>query len=753
MTDKLDPVPDGETRSNMALRVRTEATQVSNKRAPGATVTNNGEAESSLNGPDADMILAAGTFTKGLEHDDMGFVSRGHLRALVSEINQDKPGSMLGETPLPGTYGSGLAAEFDVPQASGTYSWPNSGGPRSWESPLTGHTFDLEGADAGQVAMPEAPRIGSDELIAEMAEVYGMALMRDVPFEDWASDAANGGKVQTVIDALNGLAFFQSAHDGDAAAKRRKARLNGSAAVDPGNLFRGSTPGAQKGPYISQFLLIGNKERAGNAARSGQRSGMVSSADALNRAAAFVPTALRGAAAATAADGYVRYGIQAIPQYYRPHEEGRDHMTDWQSWLDVQRGANRKDAWDIFLGDDGMTHPGQTAPAPRERFISTPRDLATYVHFDALYQAYLNACLLLLGMQAPSDVGLPEGGKNKTRDGFATFGGPHILTLVTEVATRALKAVRRQKYQAHLRARPEAVAGAITLAWNAAAKPSIAAALGAEKADLDTMVTALDSVGLLRKIADHNTAQNKIWGDDNWPVENDPLTGDDLALLPMAFPEGSPMHPAYGAGHATVAGACVTVLKAFFEMFKVTDNSLFKGGQIVNGGLDIRQVMQDPNAARTKLFGPELYLTGPNGVSAGDKGGPEEVYVSDHTASDPKLKTWPGYASGSNDLTIQGELDKLAANISVGRNFAGVHYYTDYYESLRMGERIAISILQEQMLTYREPVSMRLTTFDGDQMLLIGTGGSRDFDDAPVLVWDRAGAAVTFGDWWTRHHS
>src|SRR5881392_3665762 len=37
------------------------------------------------------------------------------------------------------------------------------------------------------------------------------------------------------------------------------------------------------------------------------------------------------------------------------------------------------------------------------------------------------------------------------------------------------------------------------------------------------------------------------------------------ALLPMAFPEGSPTHPSYGAGHATVAGACVTILKAWFD--------------------------------------------------------------------------------------------------------------------------------------------------------------------------------------------
>ena len=33
----------------------------------------------------------------------------------------------------------------------------------------------------------------------------------------------------------------------------------------------------------------------------------------------------------------------------------------------------------------------------------------------------------------------------------------------------------------------------------------------------------------------------------------------------MAFPEGSPTHPSYTAGHATVAGACITILKAMFD--------------------------------------------------------------------------------------------------------------------------------------------------------------------------------------------
>lgn len=47
----------------------------------------------------------------------------------------------------------------------------------------------------------------------------------------------------------------------------------------------------------------------------------------------------------------------------------------------------------------------------------------------------------------------------------------------------------------------------------------------------------------------------------------------------MAYPEGSPMHPNYGAGHATIAGACVTLLTAMFDYtrklpvsYKVTNN-------------------------------------------------------------------------------------------------------------------------------------------------------------------------------------
>jgi hypothetical protein len=69
-------------------------------------------------------------------------------------------------------------------------------------------------------------------------------------------------------------------------------------------------------------------------------------------------------------------------------------------------------------------------------------------------------------------------------------------------------------------------------------------------------------------------------------------------------------------------------------------------------------------------------------------------------------------------LTVGGELNKLAANIALGRNAAGVHWRSDYTESLRLGEEIAIRLLQEQKQTYSEDQSLSLTTFDGKAIII-----------------------------------
>lgn len=755
MTNILEPVPTGKIRKQLAKQVRDEATDLANKRLPAVHQKNNGEANEALQGNNHEPVAAHGTYTKGLAHDEYGRVQRGDLRKFISEINQDGNGTTYDETPFPGTYkgpDAGKAAVFDAPLYGGDFlraSSPEDIKVRSWESPIAGHTFDLQGGDADQTMMPPAPAIATGdkgaELTAEMAEVYTAALLRDVPFSQWETD----GKVDDAVATLEQLPFFSGTANLNAAGtKRREARFGPhETQLSKHNLLRGSTPGAQTGPYISQFMLLGSGEPDSADPTFGAASTTKSSTDGLTRSGRHVPPVMRGIEMASTEDavrsageeeGFIRFGTQTIAQQFVPHQENVDHMSEWGMWLDVQNGANRKGRFDLYLTEDRQPD-GKT----QGRFITTPRDLATYVHFDALYQAYLNACLLLLGKQWPTDAGLPEGPGHPTRDNFATFGGPHILTLVTEVATRALKAVRRQKYNVHLRSRPEALAAAVSLAWvNDDADKS---QLGGQKDALGEMATALDDSGLLTKIADRNKVVNDFWASADWDIDYGPGMDEDTnALLPMAFPEGSPMHPAYGAGHATVAGACVTVLKAFFEMYDIGDK---------RGTFSIYDIIEQESGYSgklpTDLFGEARSLIG------AEKDQFEAAYQALFTNEPKTLGTKLDPVNlGHTVLTTQGELDKLAANISIGRNFGGVHFYTDYYESLRMGERIAVSMLQEHMLTYREPVSMRFTSFDDDRIMLIGTGGSEDLNDSPVLVWDEdgnGGRKSDFENWLTRY--
>ncbi len=164
------------------------------------------------------------------------------------------------------------------------------------------------------------------------------------------------------------------------------------------------------------------------------------------------------------------------------------------------------------------------------------RDIAQWVHIDVLFQGYFQAFLCLAGIGAPFDSGNPYIG-NPTQDGFGTFGGPHIATLLCEVSTRALHAVWYQKWCVHRRLRPEAFAGRIEYNRTNPGRFNVHSSINGSSA--------------LAAVKQHNEQFNGV--------------GNGTYLLPMAFPEGSPTHPAYGAGHATVAGACTTILKAWFE--------------------------------------------------------------------------------------------------------------------------------------------------------------------------------------------
>ena len=585
------------------------------------------------------------SFTKGLRHSRQGIVEDpAHFETFRSGTASPDPG-VFETVPI-----NTDPTVFETPAPAGL-----AGPIRKWESPTAGHAFVLQGPDPMSIGMPRAPAARSAELAAEMAEVYQMALLRDYPVaafmdedlvaaldDPFASQALSD--VSDAASRLSGLRWFcGEAEDNDIDDAEKRTRRRFGQTQTPRNMFRGIGEGTHDGPFVSQFMVVGSKSGGGEGRQS----------------------------------GHIRYGNQRVPQTVRMARPGRDFMTSWNDWLDVQNGYNARHGLELaghdaeYLGD---TH----------RPLTTLRDLATYVHDDALYQAYLNAALILLSEGAAVDRGIPyHGGATRTFGGnqapFAIFGGPHLLTLVTEVSSRALRAVRAAKFSVHRRCRPEVLAARFHTVFSGydpsgtgayddgnpheqAARQMLSDDIASYTHPTDEDPQEPSLYDILSDIRAHNAAQNGADAAPSW-------------LLPMAFPEGSPMHPAYGAGHATVAGACVTVLKAFFEMGDYGSRTLF-----------VDPAADAPDAR--KAYVP---------VSAGP----------DDPGGFLKALDVPG------GLTLVGELNKLAWNISNARNIAGVHYYTDYIESLLLGEAIAIGILREQMCTYdmREQVEMTLPLF------------------------------------------
>lgn len=678
---KLQPSPQNTRRRSFSIAVKKNAATLREDFDIPAIV-NNGELAKY-------WPQVPATFSKGLNHDAFGIVSRkASMMAFVEFINQTRDDKLF---PNLDPVGAALKPKGRV-----------------WESPLAGHVYDLEGPDAGDLTIPPAPALGSGELAAEMAEIYAFALLRDYPFEviqsgDTPPDAvaktlkklrSAKGKAKKysppaaaiVNSAVKAVGWFNEEDQDDRAEKRRDARSDSSGNLTDAVLYRGSTEGAKAGPYISQFMLIGN------ASRGPKNNGTPAYSESKSDAGHLVcPSIDSQGVARKVDDGIIVYGAQEIDQRVISHEIGVDYMTNWTDWLDVQNGVDKRDGDSFEKG---------------RRFITTPRDLATYVHYDQLYQAYLNACLLMLNFKFPFDSGLPKA-NSKVRDAFATFGGPHILSLVTEVASRALKHARRQKFNTHLRARPEVIAAMLTLSANGKGDK-----LGVAEPQVAATHDVLEAAGLLGMVDARNDAFNKgAAGNKDCKITHN-------YLLPMAFPEGSPMHPSYAAGHATVAGACVTILKAFFEMYETKNGWKPKKFDTLYG--------DDKDDIFKNGFISGIFLPTVDGISL--------------------RQLQPNEVNGP--VTVLGELDKLAANISIGRDMAGVHYYTDYYESLRLGERIAVGILQEQMLTYPEETQMRLHTFDGERMTIHGNGNGNDPMDGDRATVDVAG--TTFEEWFTR---
>ncbi len=171
----------------------------------------------------------------------------------------------------------------------------------------------------------------------------------------------------------------------------------------------------------------------------------------------------------------------------------------------------------------------------------------------------------------------------------------------------------------------------------------------------------------VRPIAFGGLVHNTMTGAADYPLHKDVLDSQAVDqvfskygtyLLPAAFPEGNPQHPSYPEAHGAIAGACVTALKAYFNEAFVLSNPV--------------------------------------------------------VASEDGQSLLPYTGADAGQITVGGELNKLADNVALGRDMGGVHWRSDAEQSLLLGEAVAISILRDQRPTYNEPFDgFTFTKFDG----------------------------------------
>ena len=306
-------------------------------------------------------------------------------------------------------------------------------------------------------------------------------------------------------------------------------------------------------------------------------------------------------------------------------------------------GIRQDDYLAIQRGDIPVAQEKTNTGAEEGKYMFNGRQLGSTVHIDLVFQHFYEAAAVLLNAKASVGTQIKVGPKEGN-----FLGGPVLTTtMIAEVSRHALRAAWVQKWRKHLRLRPEAMAGRIV----AEMEGDLPA--GTVHSDIFSIQdTGGNSIVDLVRAHNRVTVANPDTGD----------LGDDKPWLPLQYAEGSPTHPAYPAGHATIAGACATILKIMF--------------------------------AETGTLWSTLNLGEKQATADGSD-------ITDYMGSDVGM------------TTIHGEIDKLAHNVALGRDFAGVHYRSD--SELALGEKVAIQYYKDQKALFNEEVDLvEFVGFDGE---------------------------------------
>ncbi len=296
----------------------------------------------------------------------------------------------------------------------------------------------------------------------------------------------------------------------------------------------------------------------------------------------------------------VNAGFYSFEQKYASPPVGDDYITTVSQFVNV---------W------NGNVTQTQAVPGPK-RYITTLRDGTRLVHYDEPGQIYQNALRILWSLKVPLDSGIPYvNGTIPNQIPFVSLGVADILDLLGRACKLGLDAAWFNKWT-QLRLRPEEFGYQLQLYKEGNTTISFSKQI-------------LDNQVLTQNFNQYGTY-----------------------LLPQTYAEGSPTHPAYPAGHAVISGACVTILKAFFD---------------------------------NDFEFPQSYIASVDGSSL---------------------------ISVVATLKVGEELNKLASNVSIFRNGAGVHYRSDAL-GMWLGEQVAFYLLEQYIERYQVPVTLSFKSLEG----------------------------------------
>jgi hypothetical protein len=295
----------------------------------------------------------------------------------------------------------------------------------------------------------------------------------------------------------------------------------------------------------------------------------------------------------------IQLGSLLIDQKYECPESLKNYMTDVSGFLHIWNGGNPSESIILKGGES--------------RHLITIRDCANYIHLDQLWQPFYMTATWLLS-NAPIGFTCPQRVGSK----FISLGPVDLFDLMMNATKLAMNTAWAWKWN-QMKMRPEEMAYQLHIKKT---NPS---------QGINFSSVLMDSHEILNSI--HDLSQNY--------------------LLPQAYPEGSPCHPAYPAGHAVVAGAMSTILKAWFD-----------------------PMAEIPHRKK------------PNADGSGLQNYDDRLYVGE-------------------------ELDKMASNCSTFRNFAGIHFRSDMNGGIVLGEMVAIDVLQDFVGRYANQVKFTLKKRNG----------------------------------------